>query len=326
MFGIFKRGRNAANKTQTDAAVRRSRDGWFGRIRSLLASPQLDDAVWDELEEALISADVSVATAMEVLDELRADVRSGRVADGESAFIRLKQLLVAQLTAASDSDADAAVWLDDDGIAPPYVILMCGVNGVGKTTSIAKLAHHFTGAGKKVVLGAADTFRAAAEEQLEILGARAGVDVISHQPGADPGAVAYDAWQAARARGADILIVDTAGRLHTRSNLMNELRKVRRVINGLDAAAPHQVLLTLDATTGHNGLTQAQAFTDAVGCTGIFLAKLDGTARGGIVLSIRRELGVPILFIGTGEGLEHIAPFEPDGFVDALLAPSSSSD
>ena len=320
MFGIFKRGRNAANKTQTDAAVRRSRDGWFGRIRSLLASPQLDDAVWDELEEALISADVSVATALEVLDELRADVRAGRVSDGEGAFNRLKQLLVAQLADAADADA----WLDDDGIALPYVILMCGVNGVGKTTSIAKLAHHFTGAGKKVVLGAADTFRAAAEEQLEILGARAGVAVISHQPGADPGAVAYDAWQAARARGADILIVDTAGRLHTRSNLMNELRKVRRVINGLDAAAPHQVLLTLDATTGHNGLTQAQAFTDAVGCTGIFLAKLDGTARGGIVLSIRRELGVPILFIGTGEGLEQLAPFEPEGFVDALLAPSPS--
>ena len=319
MFAIFKRGRNEANQIQTDAGVKRSREGWFGRIRSLLASPQLDDAVWDELEEALISADVGVATAMEVLDELRSDVRSGRVADGDGAFIRLKQLLAAQLSDASDADA----WLDDDGIAPPYVILMCGVNGVGKTTSIAKLAHHFTGAGKKVVLGAADTFRAAAEEQLEILGERVGVDVISHQPGADPGAVAYDAWQAARARGADILIVDTAGRLHTRSNLMNELRKVRRVINGLDAAAPHQVLLTLDATTGNNGLTQAQAFTDAVGCTGIFLAKLDGTARGGIVLSIRRELGVPILFIGTGEGLDALAPFDPEGFVDALLAPSS---
>ncbi len=319
MFSIFKRGRNEANQIQTDAGVKRSREGWFGRIRSLLASPQLGDAVWDELEEALISADVGVATTMEVLDELRSDVRSGRVADGDGAFIRLKQLLAAQLADA----ADAGAWLDDDGIAPPYVILMCGVNGVGKTTSIAKLAHHFTVAGKKVVLGAADTFRAAAEEQLEILGERVGVDVISHQPGADPGAVAYDAWQAARARGADILIVDTAGRLHTRSNLMNELRKVRRVINGLDAAAPHQVLLTLDATTGNNGLTQAQAFTDAVGCTGIFLAKLDGTARGGIVLSIRRTLGVPILFIGTGEGLDALAPFEPEGFVDALLAPSS---
>ena len=319
MFSLFKRNRDDVNRKQTDAGVKRSREGWFGRIRSLLSSSSLDDSVWDEIEEVLVSADVGVATTLTVLDELRGEVRSGRVSDGEGAFRRLKDLLAAELSAESDADA----WLDDDGIAPPYVILMCGVNGVGKTTSIAKLAHHFTGAGKKVVLGAADTFRAAAEEQLEILGERVGVDVISHQPGADPGAVAYDAWQAARARGADVLIVDTAGRLHTRHNLMDELRKVRRVINGLDAAAPHQVLLTLDATTGHNGLTQAQAFTSAVGCTGIFLAKLDGTARGGIVLSIRRELGVPILFIGTGEGLDDIAPFDPDEFVDALLAPAA---
>ena len=319
MFSIFKRNREVINQTQTDAGVKRSRDSWFGRIRNLLGSAELDDSVWDELEEVLISSDVGVSTTMTVLDELRADVRSGRATDGDSVFLRLKQLLSAEMSSQSDADA----WLDDDAIALPYVILMCGVNGVGKTTSIAKLAHHFTRAGKKVVLGAADTFRAAAEEQLEILGARVGVDVISHQPGADPGAVAYDAWQAARARGADILIVDTAGRLHTRNNLMEELRKVRRVINRLDEAAPHQVLLTLDATTGHNGLTQAQAFTDAVGCTGIFLAKLDGTARGGIVLAIRRELGVPILFIGTGEGLDDIAPFDPEGFVDALLAPAT---
>ena len=319
MFSIFKRNREQANRQQTDVAVKRSRDGWFGRIRGLFSSPVLDDAVWDELEEILISADIAVETVMAVIDDLRADVRAGRVADGEQAFARLKDLLATELSSQNDADA----WFDDDAIAAPYVILMCGVNGVGKTTSIAKLAHHFTGAGKKVVLGAADTFRAAAEEQLEILGERAGVDVISHQHGADPGAVAYDAWQAARARGADVLIVDTAGRLHTRNNLMDELRKVRRVINGLDEAAPHQVLLTLDATTGHNGLTQARAFTDAVGCTGIFLAKLDGTARGGIVLSIHRELGVPILFIGTGEGLDDLAPFDPHEFVDALLAPTA---
>jgi fused signal recognition particle receptor len=319
MFSIFKRNRDQVNRNQTDAAVKRSRDSWFGRIRNLLGSAQLDEAVWEEIEETLISADVSVSTTMTVLDELRRDMRAGRAADADSAVRRLKELLSAELSEQSDADA----WLDDDTIAPPYVILMCGVNGVGKTTSIAKLAHHFRGAGKKVVLGAADTFRAAAEEQLEILGERVGVDVVSHQPGADPGAVAYDAWQAARARGADILIVDTAGRLHTRHNLMDELQKIRRVINRLDEAAPHQVLLTLDATTGHNGLTQAQAFTEAVGCTGIFLAKLDGTARGGIVLSIRRELGVPILFIGTGEGLDDIAPFDPEGFVDALLAPTA---
>ncbi len=316
MFSIFKRNRERVNQEQTDAGVKRAREGWFGRIRSLFTSGQLDESTWDELEEILISADVSVETTMDILDDLRSEARAGRLADGEQAFSRLKGLLTAELTSIGDADA----WSDDETVAPPYVILVCGVNGVGKTTSIAKLAHHFTGAGKKVVLGAADTFRAAAEEQLEILGGRVGVDVVSHQHGADPGAVAYDAWQAARARGADILIVDTAGRLHTRHNLMDELRKVRRVINGLDDAAPHQVLLTLDATTGHNGLTQARAFTEAVGCTGIFLAKLDGTARGGIALSIRRELGVPILFIGTGEGLDDVAPFNASQFVDAMLA------
>ena len=209
MFSIFKRNREQINREQTDAGVKRSRDGWFGRIRGLFASAQLDDSIWDELEEILISADVSVDTTMNVLDDLRSDVRAGRVSDGEQAFRRLKELLASEL--ASENDADA--WSDDETLDPPYVILVCGVNGVGKTTSIAKLAHHFTGAGKKVMLGAADTFRAAAEEQLEILGERVGVDVISHQHGADPGAVAYDAWQAARARGADILIVDTAGRL-----------------------------------------------------------------------------------------------------------------
>ena len=318
MFSIFKRNRAETNRQQTDTGVKRTRDRWFGRIRSLFTSAQLDDAVWDEIEEILISADVGVDTTQTVLDTLRAEVRAGRVASGDDAYRRLKELLASELAAAENP----AAWLDDDAIAAPYVILVCGVNGVGKTTSIAKLAHHFTDAGRRVVLGAADTFRAAAEEQLEILGARAGVSVISHQHGADPGAVAYDAWQAARARGADILIVDTAGRLHTRHNLMDELRKVRRVINSLDAAAPHQVILTLDATTGHNGLAQAQAFTDAVGCTGIFLAKLDGTARGGIVLAIRRQLGVPILFIGTGESLSDIAPFDARDFVDALLQPA----
>ncbi len=222
-----------------------------------------------------------------------------------------------------EAGSPAGAWTRETTAGTPYVILMVGVNGVGKTTSIAKLAHHLTQEGKKVVLGAADTFRAAAEEQLEILGDRVGVDVISHQPGADPGAVAYDAYQASKARGADVLIVDTAGRLHTRSNLMEELKKVHRVINRLDGNAPQEVLLTLDATTGLNGLSQARAFTEAVGCTGIFLAKLDGTARGGIALAIKQELNVPIVFIGTGESLEDIAPFDAAQFVDSLLAPVS---
>ena len=316
MFSLFKRNREE-NKKQTVVAVKRSRERWFGRVLGLLRSSRLDDAVWEELEEILVSSDVGVAASERIIQDLKAQVKGGRIDNPEQAFERLKQSLVAALESGDASD----VWLDVAGQTTPYVVLMVGVNGVGKTTSIAKLAHHFKQAGKKVVLGAADTFRAAAEEQLEILGQRVGVEVISHQPGADPGAVAFDAWQAAKSRGADVVIIDTAGRLHTKSNLMEELKKVHRVIQRLDPSAPHQVLLTLDATTGLNGLAQARAFKEAVGCTGIFLAKLDGTARGGIILAIKEELDLPILFIGTGEGLGDLAPFDARDFVESLLAP-----
>ncbi len=316
MFSLFKRNREE-NKKQTQTAVKRSRERWFGRVLGLLRSSRLDDAVWEELEEILVSSDVGVAASERIIQDLKAQVKGGRIDNPEQAFAQLKQSLVAAL----ESGGNSGVWQDVAGQTTPYVVLMVGVNGVGKTTSIAKLAHHFKQAGKKVVLGAADTFRAAAEEQLEILGQRVGVEVISHQPGADPGAVAYDAWQAAKSRGADVVIIDTAGRLHTKSNLMEELKKVHRVIQRLDPSAPHQVLLTLDATTGLNGLAQARAFKEAVGCTGIFLAKLDGTARGGIILAIKEELDLPILFIGTGEGLGDLAPFDARDFVESLLAP-----
>ena len=261
---------------------------------------------------------MGVETPFESLTGLKEQVSSGELDSAEAVTEALKQALTSDLT----SDFEGFLP-GEDGAAKPYVILMVGVNGVGKTTSIGKLAHHFTESGRKVVLGAADTFRAAAAEQLEILGDRVGVDVIRHAAGADPGAVAYDAFQASKARGADILIIDTAGRLHTKSNLMEELRKVHRVLKRQDPTAPHEVILTLDATTGHNGLAQAKSFREAVDCTGIFLAKLDGTARGGIVLAIRQELQVPILFIGTGEGMADFAPFDADDFVDALLEPVS---
>ena len=318
MFGIFKRDR-AENRKQMDEGVRRSRSRWFGRVLNLLRSSNLDDELWEELEEILISADVGVESSLRIVEELKSRVRDGGVTDPDAAFELLKESLADSLY--SENAAD--VWLDSDDAGKPYVVLMVGVNGVGKTTSIAKLAYHFKQAGKSVVLGAADTFRAAAEEQLEILGQRVGVDVISHRPGADPGAVAYDAYQAARARNSDVLIIDTAGRLHTKSNLMEELKKVHRVIARLDENAPQQVLLTLDATTGHNGVAQARSFKDAVGCTGIFLAKLDGTARGGVALTVQQELQVPILFVGTGESLADLAPFDPRDFVDSLLAPVS---
>jgi len=202
--------------------------------------------------------------------------------------------------------------------APPEVVLVVGVNGSGKTTSIAKLAYKIRKDGRKVLLAAADTFRAAAIDQLKKQGERVGVDVIAHQPGADPGAVVYDSFQAAKSRGADVLIIDTAGRLHTKFNLIEELKKVRRVAARLDPTAPHQVLLVLDATTGQNGLTQAKHFMEAVGVTGILIAKLDGTAKGGIILAICDELKIPIQFIGTGEGLEDMAAFDPKEFVEAL--------
>jgi fused signal recognition particle receptor len=204
--------------------------------------------------------------------------------------------------------------------APPEVMLVVGVNGSGKTTSIAKLANNLRKQGKEVLLAAADTFRAAAIDQLKKQGERVGADVIAHQPGADPGAVVYDALQAAKSRGSDIVIIDTAGRLHTKFNLMEELKKVRRVAAKLDASAPHQVILVLDATTGQNGLTQARHFTEAVGVTGVFLAKLDGTAKGGIVLAICDELKLPIQLVGIGEGLDDMITFDAADFVEALTS------
>ena len=316
MLRIFKRNRDE-NKKQTADVVQPSRERWFGRILGVLRSSRLDDSVWEELEEILISSDVGVDGSLRIIDELKTRVKEERLEDPDQVFQILKESLVRDLEEGLTGDP----WMDSTEEASPYVILMVGVNGVGKTTSIAKLAHHLKQAGKKVVLGAADTFRAAAEEQLEILAERVGVDVISHRSGADPGAVAYDAYQASKARGADVLIIDTAGRLHTKSNLMEELRKINRVLQRLEPTAPHQVILTMDATTGHNGLAQAKSFKETVNCTGIFLAKLDGTARGGIVLAIKQELQVPILFIGTGEGLDDLAPFDTRDFVDALLAP-----
>ena len=318
MLRFFKRNRQE-NIEHTQDAVKPSRDRWFGKILSILQSSKLDDALWEELEEILISSDVGVDTSLRIIEELKETVKSQRLETGEEVFESLKNSLI---TGMQPDNADS-IWGDDVESGRPYVILMVGVNGVGKTTSIAKLAHHFTQDGKKVILGAADTFRAAAAEQLEILGNQIGVDVIRHESGGDPGAVAFDTYQAGKARGADVLIIDTAGRLHTKSNLMEELRKVHRVLARQDETAPHQVILTLDATTGLNGLAQAKSFKDAVDCTGIFLAKLDGTARGGITLAIKQELELPILFIGTGEGVSDLAPFDTRDFVDSLLAPVS---
>ena len=307
-FGFLNR---KGGKEVAERGLERSRATFFGRLKDLVVRGGAGEDVWDEAEELLIEADVGVGLAMELLDRARDRSRGARSAD--EVFEALKADILGVLTAVDGSANGASEH-------KPLVVLVVGVNGAGKTTSIAKLAALFRAEGKRVVLAAADTFRAAAIEQLQHWGERAGADVIAHNQGGDPAAVAFDAMQAARARGADVLIVDTAGRLHTKSNLMEEMKKIGRVLGRVDDAAPHEVLLVLDATTGQNGLAQAKEFTQAVGCTGIVLTKLDGTAKGGVVLAIARELGLPVRFVGTGEGMDDLSPFAPEEYVEALFS------
>lgn len=271
----------------------------------------VDEGVWDELEELLISADVGINTTEKLIGRVRQQVARDKIYDGSSVRDALQAEMVNMLSFPPHEPPDKPF---------PRVTLVVGVNGGGKTTSIAKLAHRLKKEGKSTILVAADTFRAAAIDQLKHLGARVGVEVIAHQPGADPGAVVFDALQAAKSRQVEEVLVDTAGRLHTKFNLMEEMKKIKRVAAKGDATAPHEVILVLDATTGQNGLTQARYFTDAVGITGIFLAKLDGTARGGIVLSVCDELKIPIQYVGTGEKLDDIELFNAGSFVEALCS------
>jgi fused signal recognition particle receptor len=278
----------------------------------LFDRPAVDDEVWDELEELLVSADVGIATTEKLIEKVKQRVAREKIDRGSLVRAALQTEMIDILRIEREEELVNQ--------SPPRVMLVVGVNGGGKTTSIAKLAHSLKNGGKNVILVAADTFRAAAIDQLKRWGERVGADVIAHQPGADPGAVVFDALQAARSRQVEEVIIDTAGRLHTKFNLMEELKKIKRVAAKDDATAPHEVILVLDATTGQNGLTQARYFTEAVGVTGIFLAKLDGTAKGGIVLAICDELKLPILFVGTGEKLEDMAPFNAETFVEALCA------
>ena len=308
----MRRFLRSAGKEKTTRAVEKTRATWFGRMASLFQGDRLDEALWDELEELLISADVGVGPTQKLLDRLRQQVRDEKATQPEQALDLLKKEMAAIL-----SVNGAAPSVERGGT--PHVVLMIGVNGAGKTTSIAKLVKLYTDEGKRVVLGAADTFRAAAIEQLQAWGHRLEVDVVAHQPGADPAAVAFDTLQAARSHRADVVIIDTAGRLHTKLNLMEEMKKVHRVVSRQTDGDSQSVLLTLDATTGLNGLHQARAFTEVIDCDGVFLAKLDGTAKGGVVLAITDELKLPVLYIGTGEEPEDIAPFDPKEFVEALF-------
>ncbi|HUU69774.1 MAG TPA: signal recognition particle-docking protein FtsY [Planctomycetota bacterium] len=273
---------------------------------------RVDEEAIDRLEEVLISADVGVEATSQITESTRKAYKDGQIKDAPAleAFVKnkMKEIL---------NQAESRIKLAD---APPTVILVAGVNGSGKTTSIAKLGYYFKKEGKKVLLAASDTFRAAAVEQLSIWSERIGVDIIKHQQGADPAAVAYDAVEAAVARKVDVLIVDTAGRLHTQRNLMQELSKIERVIKKKVPDAPHEVLMVLDATTGQNAISQAKLFDEAIGLTGIILSKLDGTAKGGIVLAIRKQLNIPVKFIGIGEQMADIETFDAERFVDAIFA------
>ena len=302
-------------REQTDRAVERTRRGWFSRLGGLFERAEFDDSLWDELEEILISADTGVETTERVIANVKRTVRDR----GLKKAVEVREALREELVRMLESPVHGPpAWALADAPSP-LVIVVVGVNGAGKTTSIAKMAHAFQRDGAKTILGAADTFRAAATEQLKVWGERAGVRVIAHQPGADPGAVAFDTLSAAESSGADVVIIDTAGRLHTKSNLMEELKKISRTVQKKVPGGPHEVLLVLDATTGQNGLMQAKTFTEAVGVTGIVMAKLDGTAKGGIAFAITDQLGLPVRFIGTGESLDALAPFDAHAFVDALM-------
>ncbi len=298
------------------AGLRKTRDILLMDVRDIVRlGRKIDQDFLDELEEWLIGADVGVQATQHVLDRLR-EAWFGREInqkDAETLMRFVKEALVENLTM-----REGTIHLAD---SPPTVILVAGVNGSGKTTSIAKLAHHFHNVeGRKVMLAASDTFRAAATEQLAIWAERIGCDIVKHQEGSDPAAVAYDAIEAAVARGSEVLIVDTAGRLHTQANLMKELAKISRVLTKKVPGAPHEVLLVLDGTTGQNALVQARQFSEVVPVSGIFLSKLDGTAKGGVVLAIAREMDIPVKFVGIGEQVEDIQPFDPTSFVDALFA------
>ncbi len=285
-----------------------------GISKAITGKSRLDDDLLETIEERLIAADMGVDTAMEVIDVLRDRLNPREREELPKVFDVIKQELLERLQKMNGRAGQPEL------AERPHVIMVVGVNGVGKTTTIGKLAHLYKSDGKRVILGAADTFRAAAQEQLAIWAERAKVDIVRNKPGADPASVAFDTVSAAQSRGMDVAIIDTAGRLHTRSNLMEELKKIRRVIERKQPGAPHEVLLVLDATTGQNGLAQARQFHEAVQVTGIVLTKLDGTAKGGIVFAIQQELQLPVRFIGVGEQIDDLQPFEPETYVEALFA------
>jgi fused signal recognition particle receptor len=315
LFGSLKEEEEPKKKGFLDRmkqAVSRTRESLEERIDGVLSLTRtVDEPALEELEMSLIASDIGVTTAAEIVSTLRERAKREQIRDGAE----LKDLLKAQLKSLLDEQRRSPRAVS----SPPEVILLVGVNGTGKTTTSGKLAAYFRGQGKTVLLCAADTFRAAAIEQLEVWSERSGVEIIKSRQGGDPSAVLFDALQAAKARGNDYLVVDTAGRLHTKNNLMAELDKMRRTTRRIIPDAPHEVLLVMDATTGQNGLQQARLFTESAGVTGIVLTKLDGTAKGGIAVAIARELNLPVRYVGIGEKIDDLLPFDSGAFVDSLL-------
>ncbi len=310
-FGFIKKALGqSVEKLRT--GLTRTREALVGSLRTLLTGRKLDQQLLDELRQRLITADLGVVATDHIINDLNAAWKQGRIQSGDQVLAFLQEDMRAYWPVESRALKFAPVG--------PTVILVTGINGAGKTTSIAKLGQYLKNQNKTVMVAACDTFRAAAVDQLTIWSQRIGVEIVKHQMGSDPAAVAFDACKAAVARNIDVLIIDTAGRLHTQDHLMRELEKIRRVIQKIIPAAPHESLLVLDATIGQNAIRQAEEFTKSVELTGIFLAKLDGTAKGGIVVAIRRQLNLPVKFVGIGETPEDIAPFNPDEFVEALFA------
>jgi fused signal recognition particle receptor len=299
---------------RTELGVRRTKEAWFSKITRLFERRSFGDELWYELEELLILSDVGISTTAKLVDIVRRRVKDEKKLESSQVRAALKDEMISLLRVPSHSSYSRIV----EGI--PQVILVVGVNGSGKTTSVAKLAWQAGTQGKRVILAAADTFRAAAIDQLKFWGEELGVDVIAHQQGADPAAVVFDAIQAANRRKAQVVIIDTAGRLHTKSNLMEELKKIKRVIVKHDTSNPLQILLVMDATTGQNGLLQAKSFCQAIDINGVFLTKLDGTAKGGIIFTICDDLNIPVAYIGTGERLQDIASFDAEVFVKAIFS------
>lgn len=317
-FGLFGKKKEAkeeaAEQEALDSGLQRSREGFLGRIaRAVAGKSQVDDEVLDQLEETLVQSDVGVETTLRIIGRIQERVK------------RDKYVGTAELNGIL-RDEIAALMKDPAPVDPaikPYVIMVVGVNGVGKTTTIGKLAHAFKKEGRSVLLGAADTFRAAAVDQLRIWSERVGVPLVQQGMGADPAAVAYDTVESAKARGADVVIIDTAGRLHNKVGLMNELTKIRNVMRKVIPDAPHEVLLVLDASTGQNAIEQAKQFTKATDVTALALTKIDGTAKGGVAIGISDRFQVPIRFLGIGEGMDHLQVFDKHAFVDGLFAQRS---